>query len=317
MSVSNVPYVNEENVRKHLSAKVALDAVEAVFADMSDQSAVNFPIIREDVPGKNAVFGVKAGCNESRGWLGLKAGGYWLDNAVAELPNHQSTVFLLNPDSGQPKALVAGNHLTAIRTAAAAAVSIKHLARTDSKTLGIVGAGEQAEFQIRAAMGVRPFEKVLIWNRTQSRAEELAGRLADIDAIVSVLDCEVVAGQSDVLITVVNSHAPVVMAGWIQPGTHIAAMGTDAQGKQELDASIADSAKCFTDDVTQAITIGELQHPHRLGTVNAGSIVPLGDVVRGKASGRIQESDITLYDGTGVGLQDLAVAALILERATF
>ena len=140
------------------------EQVEAVFAAMASGDAYNFPVVREAIGHADALYGFKGGFDRSGLSLGLKAGGYWPGNMDKGLTNHQSTVFLFDPDTGMVRAMVGGNLLTALRTAAASSVSIKHLARDDAKTLGMVGAGHQATFQLRAALEQRSFEKVIGWN---------------------------------------------------------------------------------------------------------------------------------------------------------
>ena len=146
-------YVVSEAVCEAVFSRAdAFTAVEAVFAAMAKGEARNFPVIREQLGYADVVYGFKSGFDQAGLSLGLKSGGYWPGNAAKGLTNHQSTVFLFNPDSGQLEALVGGNYLTALRTAAASSVSIAHLARGDAKTIGMVGAGHQSAFQLRAAL---------------------------------------------------------------------------------------------------------------------------------------------------------------------
>ena len=148
-----------------LTREASFDAVEKVFAAMAAGEARNFPVVREAIGHEDALYGFKGGFDAVGGVLGLKAGGYWPHNLDRRgIINHQSTVFLFDPDTGRVKALVGGNYLTALRTAAASSVSIRHLARKDAKVLGMIGAGHQAKFQLRAAAETHAFEKVIGWN---------------------------------------------------------------------------------------------------------------------------------------------------------
>ena len=141
-----------------------LDAVEKVFASMARDKARNFPVVREAIGHADALYGFKSGFDSESLALGLKSGGFWPGNRDKGLTNHQSTIVLFDADSGQCKAVVGGNLLTALRTAAASAISIKYLARKDARTLGMIGAGHQSAFQLRAAIRQRPFEKIIAWN---------------------------------------------------------------------------------------------------------------------------------------------------------
>src|SRR5699024_9450496 len=159
--------VNEDTAKALVERANAFDAVEKAVAAMAKGEARNFPVIREALGHADALYGFKSGFDANAGVLGLKAGGYWPGNAEQGLTNHQSSVFLFDPDTGRASAMVAGNYLTAARTAAACAISIHHLARRDAKTLGIIGAGHQSQYQFRAAAEQRDFERVLAWDITQ------------------------------------------------------------------------------------------------------------------------------------------------------
>jgi alanine dehydrogenase len=157
--------VPEREIADLLTRDASFDAVEKVFAAMAAGDAYNFPVIREAIGHEDALYGFKGGFDGKGLALGLKAGGYWPNNLEKrQLINHQSTVFLFDPDTGKVAAMVGGNYLTALRTAAASSVSIKHLARKDAKVMGMIGAGHQATFQLRAALEQRQFEKVIGWN---------------------------------------------------------------------------------------------------------------------------------------------------------
>ncbi len=293
----------------------AFTSVESVFASMAAGDAYNFPVIREAIGYADAVYGFKSGFDKKGLALGLKSGGYWPGNSDKGLTNHQSTIFLFDPNTGKLKALVGGNYLTAVRTAASSAVSIAHLARENSKTLGILGAGHQASFQLRAAVEQRPFEKIVAWNKSPKRLESLALVAKDIGLPFEVLTREQVAAESDVIITITSAHEALLLNEWVRPGTHIACMGTDTKGKQEVDAQLVASATTFTDEIAQSISIGEGQHAVAQGLIKENDIIPIGDVINQKHAGRTSAEEVTLFDGTGVGLQDLAVASTAVDLA--
>src|SRR5699024_11128866 len=172
--------VTEEEATRLLELSDACTAIEATFAAMARGEARNFPVVREALGYADALYGFKSGFDASNHALGLKAGGYWPGNADQGLTNHQSSVFLFDPDTGQPSAMVAGNYLTAIRTAAACAIAIHHLARANARTLGIIGAGHQSQFQLRAAAEQRDFNRVLAWNISPHGLDRLAQIAAEI-----------------------------------------------------------------------------------------------------------------------------------------
>jgi ornithine cyclodeaminase len=224
-------------------------------------------------------------------------------------------VILFDADTGKAKALVGGNLLTALRTAAASAVSIKHLARQDAKVLGIVGAGHQSAFQMRAAVAQRDFERVIGWNLHPEMLSRLADTAAELGLPFEAVPLDRLGAEADVIITITSSFDPILMDAQITPGTHLACMGTDTTGKQEVDAALVARATVFTDEVAQSVTLGEAQHAVAAGLKAEADIAEMGAVINGTHPGRTSEAEVTLFDGTGVGLQDLAVAAAVLDLA--
>lgn len=307
--------VPERDIADLMTRAAAFDAVEQVFAAMAAEDAYNFPVIREALGHEEALYGFKGGFDRAGSTLGLKAGGYWPHNLEKRgLINHQSTVFLFDPDTGKVSAMVGGNLLTALRTAAASSVSIKHLAREDAKVIGMVGAGHQATFQLRAALEQRSFEKVIGWNLHPEMLPNLEKVAAEAGLPFEAVDLPGLK-EADVVITITSSFDPIVLSEHISDGTHIACMGTDTIGKQEVAADLLPRATVFTDEVAQSTTLGEAQHAVANGSLTADQITQLGAVINGTHGGRASDSEVTLFDGTGVGLQDLAVAARVVELA--
>ncbi|MCV0428411.1 MAG: ornithine cyclodeaminase family protein [Roseibium sp.] len=307
--------VPEKEIAGLIGRAEAFDAIENIFAAMSSGAAYNFPVIREAIGHADALYGFKSGFDRSSLALGLKSGGYWPGNAERGLTNHQSTVFLFDADTGQAKAVVGGNLLTALRTAAASAVSIKHLARNDAKVLGMIGAGHQSAFQMRAAVEQRNFEKVIGWNFHPEMLSRLEETATDLGLPYESVDLDRMGAEADVIISITSSFKPILKGGQVRAGTHIACMGTDTKGKQEVDNDLIAKATLFTDEVAQSATIGECQHAVAEGIVSKDNINEIGAVINGTHRGRTSESEITLFDGTGVGLQDLAVASAAVELA--
>lgn len=307
--------VPERDIADLMTRAAAFDAVEKVFAAMASKDAYNFAVIREALGHEEALYGFKGGFDRAGSTLGLKAGGYWPNNLEKRgLINHQSTVFLFDPDTGKVSAMVGGNLLTALRTAAASSVSIKHLAREDAKVIGMVGAGHQATFQLRAALEQRSFEKVIGWNLHPEMLPNLEKVATEAGLPFEAVDLPGLK-EADVIITITSSFDPIVLSEHISDGTHIACMGTDTVGKQEVAADLLTRATVFTDEVAQSTTLGEAQHAVANGSLTADQITQLGAVINGTHGGRSSDSEVTLFDGTGVGLQDLAVASSVVDLA--
>jgi ornithine cyclodeaminase/alanine dehydrogenase-like protein (mu-crystallin family) len=306
--------VAENQIAGLMTPEAAFNAIEAVFAAMAQRKARNFPVVREALGHEDALYGFKGGFDASALTLGLKAGGYWPNNQKHGLINHQSTVFLFDADTGRVAAAVGGNLLTALRTAAASAVSIKYLAPKGAKVLGMIGAGHQSAFQMRAALKAHAFERVIGWNPHPEMLGRLADTAADLGLPFEAVDLPTLGADADVIISITSSFGPLLMDAHVKGPTHIAAMGTDTKGKQELDPALVARARLFTDEIAQSVSIGEYQHAVATGLIAEEAIGELGAVVTGDNPGR-DGAEVTIFDGTGVGLQDLAVAAAVVELA--
>jgi ornithine cyclodeaminase len=305
--------VPERIVADLMTAEEAFGAVEAVFASMAEGVARNFPVVREAL-GEGRQYGFKSGLDRAGAALGVKAGGYFPGNAARGMINHQSTVFLFDPETGVLQAAVGGNLLTALRTAAASAVSIDRLARQDVRVLGMVGAGHQAVFQLRAAARVRHFDRVIAWNYHPDMLPRLGAVAAELGLPFEAVPLERMV-EADVIVTITSAPAFSLASAHVSPGTHLACMGTDTIGKQEVEPALLARARVYTDEVAQSAVLGEAQHAVAAGLITAAEITPLGAVITGAVRGRTDDAQITLFDGTGVGLQDIAVAAKVVELA--
>ena len=307
--------VSEKLARELVSSEDAIAVVGGAFAAAHAQKARSYPVVRELVGHADAIFGVKSGFDGSLPVLGLKAGGYWPGNAAQGLSNHQSVVLLFDPDSGQAVAVVSANYLTGVRTGAASALATRHLARPDATVLGLIGTGGQSLYQLLAICAVRPIARVLAWDPNEAGLAAFGKGVADRGLAFEAPGIEGVARRADVLVSVTPSRSALVRREWIRPGTHINAMGADTAGKQELDPALVAEATVIVDDVDQAISIGECQHACKLGLISRETLRwTRGAVVTG-AFGRKSAAEITLFDGTGIALQDLAVAGLAYRRA--
>ncbi len=305
--------IDEATARGLIDIDEAIEAIEQAFLALDMGEARIFPVAHGAGQLEGSSFSMKSGQIRgaraaTSGIVGLKVGSYWPTNRERGLPSHGSTVLLLDPVTGLPIALIAMSYLNGLRTAAADAVAVRHLARADAATLGIVAAGHQAWFECLAVCRVRPIERVLVWSRDPIRAQAFAEsvvREQGLSAIGATL--EQVAG-ADIVITVTAAREPLVRAEWIRPGTHVSAMGADAPGKRELCRPLATKARLFADLPEQSRVIGEFQDM-------TDPIAPLGGLVSGSARGRLNSDEITIFDSSGLAIQDLAVAARVLGKA--
>jgi alanine dehydrogenase len=236
-----------------------------------------------------------------------------------DLPTVFSILIYTHPETGFPLAICDGSYHTVMRTGAAAAVSAKHMARKNSKRLAIVGAGHMASGTLATCNEVFKWEEVRVWSRTQKTLDHFHGeeqpKYRDLEILTS-MDLERTVSGADVVVTVTPARGPIVKNEWIAPGTHIAAVGADKAGDQELDPRIVQRARIFVDDIRQCRTDGEINVPLREGLIGEKDIAgEIGEVITGRKPGRTSDQEITLFDSTGIALQDSATVPLEYERA--
>jgi alanine dehydrogenase len=248
------------------------------------------------------------------GAAGVKVVNVHPQNPLLNLPTVMATIFLLDAETGAPLAIMDGTWITAARTGAAGAIAAKYLARRNSKRVGIVGAGVQARYQLLALAELMKVEEVKVASR--ERASIYAAEMRQRGFEVEVGTIAEVARSADILVTTTPVTQPIVMNRDIGGGTHINAIGADAPGKEELDPLILKRAKIVVDDYEQACHSGEVNVPLSRGLLRREEIYgELGEIVAGKKRGRESEKEITVFDSTGLAIQDVAVAWAVYKKA--
>lgn len=309
--MAQIRYVTDEEVLELAPLSQVIEWLTEGFRAEARGEVRNFPVVREMIPEHGGIFGVKSGYLSAAGVLGLKAGGYWLQNPSRHgVGAHQSTVLLFHPETGQLRGVMAANYLTGLRTGAAGAVAARALARPASSRVGMIGTGVQAEMQLRALVTVFGIKEVGIWSSDAKSVESFLARTVDLGIDVrSLEEPEQVVREADILVTTTPAFAPVVKAEWLHQGLHINAIGADTKGKQELEtAAVLKATRVVVDSFEQCSELGELQHPYRAGLLRREGVATLGQVLDGQAHGRRSSSDITVFDATGLIMQDLVVA---------
>jgi ornithine cyclodeaminase len=232
---------------------------------------------------------------------------------------HSGLMLVLSSEDGSlVGTLVDNGFLTELRTGAAGAIAAELLARRESTTVAIVGAGNQARYQLEALLRVRPIENVRVASRSPERARAYADEVALRYGLSTRLcdSVEEAVRGADIVVTTTQSKVPLVEADWLDEGTHVTAVGSDEPGKQELAPdALARAAIVAVDDRDQAARYGELHHAIAHGLCREDETVTLGELLEGDAPGRVGATDITVADLTGVGVQDAAIAALVMRGA--
>ena len=314
--MAKLALISEATVRDIVTRQLAYGAVQKAFEAVALQRSAVFDVVVGDGLQAGEQFAIKSGNDGENRLVGFKFGSYWAGNVDRGLPSHGSTIVLLDPDTGFPQGLVSANYLNGFRTAAADAIAVSCLARPDARVLGVLGAGHQAEQEIRAVAEVRDLERIKVYTRSSSRADWLANQLADFETEVLFCDAEQAVRDSDIVVTVTPSREPIVENDWIKPGTHISAMGADTRGKQELETAILPRARLYAEYPAQSVAIGEFQHGLDQGLIaSADEVCALGNVTLGNAPGRESPEDITVFDSSGIAAQDLAVGRAVFEAA--
>jgi alanine dehydrogenase len=241
------------------------------------------------------------------------------DNAKFGLPAVFSILIYTHPETGFPLAICDGSFHTLMRTGASAAVSVKWLARQDSEILAIAGTGSVAEGTLATCDPVFPWREVRIWSRTQASVDRFLAEQAPLYPhlrITGTIDLETAVRGADVVVSGTHARGWIVDDAWIEPGTHLAALGADLEGEQELHPGILQRARVFVDDIRQCIPDGEINVPLREGLITEDDIAgEIGKVICGELEGRQSDDQITVFDSTGIALQDSATVPLEVERA--
>ncbi len=246
-------------------------------------------------------------------WVNVHPG-----NPAQGLPTVMAKILLNDPDTGLEFADLDGTHITNYRTGAAGGVAAKHLARRDASRLGVIGAGAQARTQVDAILKVRPIKEIVVFDRHREHSQGLAAEVAaafGVKTRATTEAAEAVTGM-DIVVTTTPSRTPVVRREWVSPGTHINAIGADAAGKQELAPAILTAAKVVVDDWAQASHSGEINVPLARGELTPAQVYgSLGEIVADKKPGREAPEEITMFDSTGLIIQDLALGLAVYRRA--
>ena len=310
--------LNADVVDEHSPMPAVVDAVRDAFAAHARGDAVMPPKSYVDLPQYDGDFRSMPAYLRADGWdaAGLK----WVNSHPEnprrhDLPTVMATMCYSDPETGVPLAIMDGTTLTTKRTGAAAAVATDRLAVRDATTLGLVGAGVQAHAQLDAILTVRPIETVVVADADAERARAFVAAVGDrvdarVGSIPEAVACAVVSTTTPV-------RDPIVDAEAVGDHTHVNAVGADAPGKHELADDLLAAATLVVDDREQCTHSGEINVPYAAGRLTDDDVhAELGAVVIGEAAGRTPEDGVTVFDSTGLAVQDLAAAHVVYERAS-
>jgi ectoine utilization protein EutC len=315
--------LREPEIRALLDPGACLQVIENAFSAYARGQAELPAVINLEVPQHRGEVHVKAGYLHAGRYYAVKIASGFLDNTHLGLPTSDGMVLVFDAETGTVAALLLDKgYITDLRTGVAGAVAAKHLAKAKVETVAVIGSGAQARYQVRSLALVRKAREVRVWGRHKEKAaaciEDLSppGLETDFRVVPASSVQEAVEG-ADIVITVTASREPLVRADWIATGALVIAVGSDGPDKQELAVEVlARADRIVADSLPQCLRLGEIHHALEKGAISKEKLTAeLGQITAGLMPGRMSDGEIIVCDLTGVGVQDVAAASLVVERA--
>ena len=313
-------WLNQDDVQTLLTMPDAIKAVDEAFRQFAAGDAMLPQRVGVGVAkhgGGGAAMPAYVG-GEVDG-LGVKVVTLFVNNAKAGLPVVNATLLLLDPATGQLRAVMDAGYLTAVRTGAVSGVATRYLARPDATVVTIFGAGVQARKQLEAMCVARPITKAFVVDVQPDAASRFADEMqANLGIAVQVAgDAKLAVQAADIIVTATSAHEPIFDGNWVQPGTHINAIGSHAPAMRELDTVIIQRAKVIADQSAACLAeAGDLIIPIQEGSITEDYIhADLSEIVAGDKPGRTSDDEITLFKSVGLAIQDVAAASLVFRKA--
>jgi ornithine cyclodeaminase len=315
--------LRQAEIRELLDPVALIAAMEQAFSAYSTGQAELPPVIHLDVPEHRGEIHVKAGHVRGGAFYAVKVVSGFLGNPELGLPANDGMVVVFDAKTGAPAAfLLDHGFITDSRTGAAGAVAAKYLARKKIATVAVIGTGGQARLQVEMLARVREFHEVRVWGRDHGKSWACAD---DLGKCRSISACNFAVAESvqsaveraDIVVTTTASREPLLRAEWLKPGVTVIAVGSDAPDKQELDVDVlARADKIVADSLAQCLRLGEIHHAVEHGAIPKEKVhAELGEITAGLKPGRTSDDEVIVCDLTGVGVQDVAAASLVMEGA--
>jgi ectoine utilization protein EutC len=317
--VTEVRFLREQEIRGLIDPAQALERTRDAFAALARGEVVLPEVMFFDLKSRNGEVHGKGACIEGSPFFSLKVASGFYDNAKLGLPVTAGVVLVFSAETGQLDTILFDNgYLTELRTGAAGGLAADLLARAQIEQVGIYGTGSQARYQLDALVGVRSPSSVIVWGRSPERARAYADEMQDrIGVPVEVaIDPQQAASGSRIIVTATPAQSPILLDSWVEPGTHVTAMGSDVPDKHEVDVNLLGRATVIADSLRQCVTQGEIHQAVMAGAIAETDVYgELGEIAAGMKPGRTSEDEITLVDLTGVGVLDAAVASHVVSMA--
>ncbi|OIO39666.1 MAG: hypothetical protein AUJ72_00250 [Candidatus Omnitrophica bacterium CG1_02_46_14] len=318
-----MPYIDEKKLRTLLDERIAFRLAHKVFSLISKKktqmppkiyltlSAITHGLPTNDFRAMPAFIDDKKG-----GACGIKWVSVFPENRRLKQPTVCATILLNSPKTGVLLSVLEANHITAIRTGAAAALATHCLANPRPRKLAIIGAGLQGGYQLKAIASLYTFQEIGVWGFLSGESDRFCQRfLKQFPQAKSYPDIKNCVDSADIIVTCTPSRKPLLMKEWVKKGAHINAMGADAKGKQELDPKLLLSSRVIVDERRQASHSGEINVPISRGLYSEKKVyAELSEIVSGKKKGRTSRGQITLFDSTGLAVLDIYFAQYVYDQ---
>ena len=309
--------LNMKEVESLLSIEDTVEAVKAGYMAFNRGQVDMPPIVSIMVDKYNGEMDFKMGYSMPGNVIGIKmAGGYWDNPKNYGLPSGLAMICLFDAANGAPICILDGTLITGYRTAAAGAIGAMCLARKDSENVSVFGTGAQARLQVLALSRYFNIRTVRVYGieGVEKYISDMEKQLPNVKFIAATT--KEAAENADIIVTVTASHKAMVMDEWVKPGTHINAIGCDMEGKQELDPAIFKRAKIVNDSRMECKKRGDTQHPFKAGYITDDDIhAEIGQILSGDKAGRENDDEITIFDATGLSVQDINTSLVVYKRA--
>ena len=314
--------IDGKQFRTNAQMSGIIGGVEKAYSLFSSGQAGLWPIISHEFePGKSEMD-IKSGYMDGAGIYGLKILGWKADNPqTLGVPALSGFIMVMGTEHQQPIGLVDGGSVTFYRTGAAGAVGAKYLARPQSEKAVIVGCGAQGRAQLMGlATVMKNLKEITLFDIHDTAAQKMEEETSHLYPTLAIkakpyAELDTYLADADIIVTCTVSHSKFIKAGIIKKGTHINAIGADMKGKQELDPNLFAGAKVFCDSAAQVTERGESQYAFAQGLISGEAITEIGNVINGVKPGRTSEDEITIFDATGMALQDIITAKVTLDYA--
>ena len=323
--MSKIKVLSENDINKIINFNVVINAVESAYKQKSSGKGNVWPLVFYEYEHDIFDLDIRSGNLVDSNAYGLKLISYNENNPKEGFNKVYGTALICSDKTGEPLALLNAAPITFYRTGAAAAIGAKYLAKKDSKRLLVVGNGNIAKYSTAATLYLIPsIEEVYVYNPKKSLSDEELTSFKDevtnllgteINASINKVDDIVsITGMSDIIITSTPSYEPIIKNEWVKEGTHFSCMGACIKNQQEIDENIWTRAKTFADDENQCLTHGEAQTSYNKQIISKFDN-EIGNVILDNSKGRTSKDDITIFDSTGLFLQDLATSIELLNEA--